>query len=261
MPIDGDLLSHFTPQERETLLGQAARYGELVEALPGVAEDTEPTETGILALNGASGAGQSYVLEAVERLLQAAGVTLPRIHLLGTRAPRPGEGHKDPYVFVERVEGGYRDVHHPEVVYPDADVYTSYSSRPGADNAILLEDMQAASERVMYLETVIPTLLHMRDDEIAGLPPWGDRLRIVYLAAPSGDEWVGRLLGRQPARLVEPAFRVRILGRTTSSLADLELAASHAVPCVLNHHGRGDEAAREILAAWGLSGYFEQRTR
>ncbi len=114
-------------------------------------------------------------------------------------------------------------------------------------------DAWAAAERVVYLETVIPTLLRMRDTAIAGLPPWGDRLRIVYLAAPSGDEWLGRLVGRQPEELTDPAFRARILGRTGSSLADMEVAADAGVPCVLNHHGQGEQAAREILTAWGLA--------
>jgi hypothetical protein len=32
----------------------------------------------------------------------------------------------------------------------------------------------------------------------------------------------------------------------------MELAAEEGVQCVLNHYGKADQAAREILAAWGI---------
>ena len=191
-------------------------------------------------------------MREVGRLLKARGRKLPRIYLLATREPRPGEGHKEPYIFVRRTDGGFQDVHNPGVTYAESDIYFAYQARPGADNAILLSDVHAALTRVMYLETVVPTLLHMRSMGLAGIPAWGDDLRIVYLAAPSGEEWLGRLVNREPDKLGDARFRETLLGRTASSLADMELAAKEGVPCVLNHHGKADQAAREILAAWGI---------
>ncbi|MGC9399319.1 MAG: hypothetical protein ACP5HM_09290 [Anaerolineae bacterium] len=249
------LLQAFPPQERDLLLEQAETYEMLLHRFPRVADldVRRPKPTwGILALNGASGAGQSYVMTRVERFLHERAIELPRIYLLGTRDPRPGEGYKNPYIFVRETEDGYQDIYHPERVYTPDDIYYAYESRPGARNAILLADAQAARKQVMYLETVIPTLLHLKTTPIAGLPPWGNDLHIVYLAVPSGAEWVYRLLNREPERLKEDAFREQILGRTTSSLADMEVAAEHEIPCVLNPYHRADEAAQEILNAWGL---------
>jgi hypothetical protein len=250
-----ELLQAFEPEARETLLEQAETYDALLEKFPTVEEiDVPETQRtmGILALNGASGAGQSYVMARVERFLREHEIELPRIYLLGTRDPRPGEGHKDPYIFVRETEDGYQDLYHPERVYAPEDIYYAYESRPGARNAILLEDAKAAREQVMYLETVIPTLLHIKTTAIAGLPAWEDDLQIVYLAVPSGGEWVFRLVNREPERLEEKPFRRTILGRTTSSLSDMEVAAEHEIPCVLNHYNRAEEAAQEILTAWGL---------
>ena len=250
-----DLLQAFTPDARGTLRAQIASYDTLLDQLPTVADlDVPATQRtmGILALNGASGAGQSYVMARVERFLREREIELPRIYLLATREPRPGEGYKDPYIFVEETEDGYQEIYHPERVYTPEDIYYAYESRPGARNAILLEDAKAAREHVMYLETVIPTLLHIKTTPIADLPAWGDDLQIVYLAVPSGAEWVYRLINREPERLQEATFREKILGRTTSSLSDMGVAADHEIPCVLNRYNRAEEAAEEILTAWGL---------
>jgi len=253
MSIPGEALDHFSWKERETLRAHGVRYGELLQQLPAASAGTAPSRTrGILALNGASGAGQSFVMGEVERLLKASDRKLPRIYLLATREPRPGEGHKEPYIFVRRTDGGFQDVHHPGVTYAESDIYCVYQSRPGAENAILLSDARAALRQVMYLETVVPTLLQMRSKGLAGIPAWGDDLRIVYLAAPSGKEWLSRLVNREPDKLGDARFRETLLGRTASSIVDMELAAQEGVLCVLNHHGKADQAAREILAAWGI---------
>lgn len=250
-----DLLGAFETEKQAALRTGADQYDQLLaELMDGSAPGGPPAAAtaGILALNGASGAGQSYVMERVERLLQARSIELPRIYLLGTRSPRPGEGHKNPYVFVEETEAGYRDVHHPEVAYRQEEIYYSYQSRPGAGNAILLEDVRKAQQQKMYLETVIPTLLHMKTSQIGDIPPWGDRLRIVYLAVPGGEEWLHRLLNREPEKLASGEYRTSILGRVESSIADMKLAVEHAVPVVLNRHQQGERAAQEILAIWGL---------
>lgn len=252
------LLQTFPAQDREQILGHITVYDDLLAQLPRVDQqrpETSQRDFGILALNGASGAGQSYVMARVQRLLDARAMTLPRIYLLATRAPRPGEGHKDPYIFVEEVEEapeGYRDIHHPEVVYTPEDIYYFYPSRPGAANAILLEDARAALEDVRYLETVIPTLLHIKTTRIGDIPAWGENLQILYLAAPSGVEWVYRLLNREPAKLEDEAFRAKLLGRLSSSIDDMRLAAEHEIACVLNRHGEAERAAQDILTGWGL---------
>ncbi len=248
------LLQAFSAQERDTILEQAERYNHLLARLPmgGTEKRGEKPETGILALNGASGAGQSYVMKRVATLLEARAITLPRIYLLATRKPRPDEGYKNPYIFVEKTEDGWRDVYHPETVYREDDIYYRYQSRPGAENAILLSDARQARRRIMYLETVIPTLLYIREHDIKGIPAWGDNLRIVYLAAPDGYEWVYRLFNREAEKLDEEAYRRSLLGRLASSLADMELAAAHRIPCVLNHYGKAEQAAEEILRAWGM---------
>ena len=249
------LLKTFPKQDGETVLKQAERYDALLAKLPKAADATSTQEkinAGILALNGASGAGQSYVMKRVENLLEQQSLILPRIYLLGTRSPRPDEGHRDPYIFVEENEAGFQDIHNPDVFYSHADIYYRYQSRPGADNAILLSDMQAAQKKIMYLETVIPTLLHLKEKEISSIPAWKENLKIIYLAAPSGHEWVFRLLNREPSRLVEEKFRETILGRLSSSLSDMELAAEKKITCVLNHYGLAEQAAQEILTAWGL---------
>ncbi len=249
------LLVHFPEQEREAILSQAERYNRLLKRLPdGTASSSaaQKPRWGILALNGASGAGQSYVMKRVAALLQERSLVLPRIYLLATRKPRPDEGHKNPYIFVEEIEDGFRDIHHPEVVYRPEDIYYRYQSRPGAENAILMSDMRAARAGIMYLETVIPTLLYIREHAIKGIPAWGEALRIVYLAAPDGYEWVFRLLNREAERLPEAAFRRTLLGRLASSLADMELAAEREIPRVLNRYGEAEQAAGEILSAWGL---------
>ena len=249
------LLQVFAPQRRETLFAQIEKYDELLSNLPEAAKlvSNEPKRTtGILALNGASGAGQSFVMAQVERLLRERSLVLGRIYLLATRPPRPGEGHKNPYIFVKEVQGGFQDIHNPTMICDHSDIYYFYQSRPGAANAILLADVQAAMENIMYLETVIPALLHIKSTEIAGIPPWGDNLQIVYLAAPSGSEWVFRLLNREPSRLEEEKFQTQILGRTKSSISDMQLAVENRIPCVINRHGQADQAAQEILTAWGL---------
>ncbi len=249
------LLQTFLPQDQEQILGHITVYDDLLAQLPRV--DQQPLERsqqnfGILALNGASGAGQSYVMARVQKLLDARSMALPRIYLLATRAPRPGEGHKDPYIFVEEVSEGYRDIYHPNVIYTSEDLYYFYQSRPGAINAILLKDARAALKDVRYLETVIPTLLHIKTTQIGDIPAWGDNLQILYLAAPSGVEWVYRLLNREPAKLEDETFRAKILGRLSSSIDDMRMTAEHNIPCVLNRHGEAERAAQDILTGWGL---------
>ena len=249
------LLVAFSEEEKKKILSQAEQYDALLAKLPKAAEldgVEEKINAGILALNGASGAGQSYVIKRVENLLQERSLTLPRIYLLGTRSPRTDEGHKNPYIFAKEGPDGFQDIYNPDLFYPHADIYYRYQSRPGADNAILLSDMKAARKKIMYLETVIPTLLHLRENEISGIPPWKDNLKIIYLAAPSGHEWVFRLLNREPEILNEEKYRSTLLGRFSSSLADMQLAAEHKITCVLNHYGLAEQAAQEILVAWGL---------
>ena len=248
------LLESFPQEDREIILSQAKEYDLLLAKLPKAVdfEGQRNFSAGILALNGASGAGQSYVMKRVENILKENSLTLPRIYLLGTRDARPSEGHKDPYIFVKENEAGFQDIHNPDIFYAHADIYYRYQSRPGADNAILLADMQLAQEKVMYLETVIPTLLYLKENEIAGIPAWGDNLKIIYLSAPSGNEWVYRLLNREPTKLVEDKFRTTILGRLSSSLSDMEIAAENKIPCVLNHYGLAEQAAQEILDYWGV---------
>lgn len=249
------LLEAFPATDRAIVLSQAKLYDELLAKLPRAMEFSDKSKTinaGILALNGASGAGQSYVMKRVENLLQERELTLPRIYLLGTREPRPGEGHKDPYIFVKEELDGFQDIHNPDVHYHNEDIYYRYQSRPGADNAILLADIHAAQKNLVYLETVIPTLLHIKENEISGIPPWKDKLKVIYLAAPSGSEWVFRLLNREPDRLDEEGFQATILGRLSSSISDMRLAAENNIPCVLNHYGRAEQAAREIVMFWGL---------
>ncbi|MCP4142559.1 MAG: hypothetical protein GY755_20155 [Chloroflexi bacterium] len=249
------LLYSFSQEEKEKILSQAEKYDQLLAKLPKVADfakETEKLDAGILALNGASGAGQSYVMKRVENLLKEKVLELPRIYLLGTREVRPDENHKDPYIFVKENEKGFQDVHNAEVFYAHEDIYYRYNSRPGADNAILLVDMQTATKEKMYLETVIPTLLYLKENEIAGIPAWGDKMRIAYLAAPSGKEWVFRLLNREPEKLVEAKYRTTLQGRFSSSLSDMEIAAEKKIVCVLNHFGLAEQAAEEILQVWGV---------
>ena len=249
------LLQAFAPPHRETLLAQVEEYDRLLSRLPEAAK-LAPTEIkrplGILALNGASGAGQSYVMGKVKNLLAERSITLPRIYLLATRAPRPSEGYENPYIFVKEIPDGFQDIYHPEVIYRRSDIYYYYQSRPGAANAILLADMQAALKSKMYLETVIPTLLHIQKTKIGDIPAWGDNLQILYLAAPSGFEWLFRLLNREPTKLQDATFQTKILGRTTSSLADMQITVEGQIPCVLNRHNQADQAAQEIITAWGL---------
>lgn len=247
------LTQFFTSEEQERLRRDAATYNELLKQLPSARSSGKQQRTmGILALNGASGAGQSYVMARVKKLLDAYGISLPRIYLLATRDPRPDEGYKNPYIFVKPEGEGFRDRFHPERFYSQDDLYYFYASRPGAANAILLEDAQRALHEIMYLETVIPTLLHIQSTALKGIPAWGQNLTIAYLAVPTGEEWVYRLLNRETERLTEPAFRAKLLGRIHSSLEDMAVAADHQIPTVLNHYGEAETAAQEILQAWGL---------
>ena len=250
------LLQLFTAEDRETLYAQVEVYDallrELLENARATDDNTEQTN-GILALNGASGAGQSYVLERVETLLKKRSIELPRIYLLATRSPRPGEGHKEPYIFVKNTDAGFQDIHHPEVMYSQDEIYYYYQSRPGAANAILMDDVRAAMKKPMYLETVIPTLLHIKTTRIGELPPWGEKLKIVYLATPSGQEWLSRLLNREPSKLESEEWRAAIIGPINSSIGDMEQAVEYKVHTVLNWHEKGEQAAREILSIWGLS--------
>jgi hypothetical protein len=158
----------------------------------------------------------------------------------------------EPYIFVEEIDAGFRDIHHPEVMYSQDDIYYSYQSRPGATNAILMADVRAAMKKTMYLETVIPTLLHIKTTRIGEVPPWGEKLRIVYLATPSGQEWLYRLLNREPSKLDSEEWRAVIMGRVGSSIGDMEQAVKQNVQTVLNWHGKGEQAAQEILSIWGF---------
>ncbi len=250
------LIEEFAPANQKTLRAQIEKYDELLAELPRATQlaesETPARNSGILALNGASGAGQSYVMAEVEKLLAKREIELPRIYLLGTRAARPGEGYKNPYIFVKEVAAGYQEIYHPEIIYRPDDIYYFYQSRPGAANAILMEDMQTAQEEIMYLETVIPTLLHIQQNELGGIPAWGDKLQILYLVVPTGSEWVYRLLNREPEKLKGAQFQAQILGRTGSSLEDMQLAVEHQIPVILNRYNKADQAAQEILAAWGL---------
>jgi hypothetical protein len=60
------------------------------------------------------------------------------------------------------------------------------------------------------------------------------------------------LLNREPSRLESEEYRATIMGRVESSIADMELAAEHKVPTVLNWHGKGEQAAQDILSIWGF---------
>ena len=249
------LFQLFTADDRETLNAQVEKFDALLRELLGserTTDDRTEKTNGILALNGASGAGQSYVLERVETLLKKRSIKLPRIYLLATRSPRPGEGHKEPYIFVTKTEAGFRDIHHPEAIYNQDEIYYSYQSRPGAANAILVDDVREAMVKTMYLETVIPTLLHIRTTRIGDVPAWGEKLKIVYLASPSGQEWLYRLLNREPSKLESEEWRAVIMGRVESSIGDMEQAVDYKVQTVLNWHGKGEQAAREILSIWGF---------
>ncbi len=249
------LIRPFVSADRETLYAQVKKYDdllrELLDSARSVHSVTQKTN-GIRALNGASGAGQSYVLERVETLLKKRSIVLPRIYLLATRSPRPGEGHKDPYIFVKETDAGFRDIFHPEVIYRQDEIYYYYQSRPGAANAILIDDVRAAMKKTMYLETVIPTLLHIKTTRIGEVPPWGENLKIVYLATPSGQEWLGRLLNREPLKLENEKWRAAIMGRVESSIGDMEQAVEYKVQTVLNWHEKGEQAAQEILSIWGF---------
>lgn len=249
------LLQFFPAADRDLFNQHIKKYDTLLKTLLAKKTSTNNTKrkTGILALNGASGAGQSYVLERVEKLLKEKAIELPRIHLLATRAPRPGESHKNPYIFVKKIADGFQDIHHPETLYKNDEIYYAYQSRPGASNAILLSDVKKAMQKKRYLETVIPTLLHIQTTQISGIPPWGDKLKIVYLATPSGAEWLYRLLNREADKLPEKDYQNTIKGRVHSSIADMEVAATHQVSTVLNKHGKGKEAAQEILSIWGYA--------
>ncbi len=250
------LIAEFAPANQATLRAQIEQYDELLGQLPvatRLAGDTSQRKGGILALNGASGAGQSYVMAEVKKLLRVRGLELPRIYLLATRPPRPSEGYQDPYIFVKEIADGFQDIYHPAVTYSRAEIYYFYQSRPGAANAILLADMQAAQKQLMYLETVVPTLLHLKQTAISGIPAWGDALQILYLVVPTGSEWAFRLLNREPEKLQGAQFQVQILGRTGSSLEDMQIAVANQIPVIFNRYNQADQAAEEILAAWGLS--------
>jgi len=249
------LIQLFAADEREKLYAQVEKYDALLrELLDGARTTDENREqtNGILALNGASGAGQSYVLERVEALLEKRSIELPRIYLLATRSPRSGEGHKEPYIFITKTDAGFQDIHHPEIMYRQEEIYYYYQSRPGAANAILMDDVRAAMNRPMYLETVIPTLLHIKTTRLGEVPAWGEKLKIVYLATPSGQEWLYRLLNREPTKLECEEWRAAIMGRVNSSIGDMEQAVEYKVQTVLNWHGKGEQAAREILSIWGF---------
>jgi hypothetical protein len=153
---------------------------------------------------------------------------------------------------VKEVEQGFQDIYHPEITYHQDDIYYYYQSRPGAANAIIYDDVWAAMEKQMYLETVIPTLLHIKTTKIGDVPAWSDDLNIVYLATPSGQEWLYRLLNREPSKLDNEEYQATIMGRVESSIGDMEQAAEHKIPTVLNWHQKGEQAAQEILSLWGF---------
>lgn len=99
---------------------------------------------------------------------------------------------------------------------------------------------------------MIPTLLHIKTTQIGEVPPWGEELKIVYLATPSGQEWLYRLLNRESPKLESEEYQATIMGRVDSSIGNMEQAAEHRVPTVLNWRGKGEQAAQEILSMWGF---------
>ncbi|MFT4343827.1 MAG: hypothetical protein ACMXYE_03700 [Candidatus Woesearchaeota archaeon] len=104
----------------------------------------------------------------------------------------------------------------------------------------------------MYLETVIPTLLNMQKEEQHGIPALGDSLRIVYLAADSGKEWLYRLVAREPDKLPNEHFRKTLTGRVESSLQDMEIAARERIPTAVHVLDYGPITAKRVLAGWDI---------
>ncbi len=206
---------------------------------------------GIIALNGASGVGQSYVMKFIRDELDSNNIDFERIYLLGMRDKREGEGHKDPYIFVDKIKNSFK-CRDTNKVYHPKDIYYEYESRPNASNVILKKDIKKADNKLMYLETVIPTLLKMKYESLSGFSPLEDKLNVVYLTAESGEEWLTRLAAREPDKLNNNDYKNKLIGRIKSSLNDMEIVSEKNIPSVVNEYKKGRETAKKALTAWGI---------
>lgn len=206
---------------------------------------------GVIALNGASGVGQSYVMKYIRDELDSNNIDFERIYLLGMRDKREGEGYKDPYIFVNKEDDKFicRD---KGKVYTRDDIYFEYESRPNASNVILKKDIKKADNQLMYLETVIPTLLKMKYESLSGLSPLEDKLNVVYLTAESGEEWLTRLAAREPDQISDESYKNKLIGRIKSSLDDMKIVSDEKIPSVVNEYMKGKETAKKALTAWGI---------
>lgn len=240
----------------EHIYKSAKKYDELLDRLNLVKEYDESRNaelsTGIIALNGTSGVGQSFVMKYIQKELEKNQIPFERIYLLGTREQRDNEGHKDPYIFVDKTRNGYECIHTGKE-YSDSDIYFEYESRPGANNAIVKDDILKADSRLLYLETVIPTLIKMKNEPLSGFSPLDDKLKVAYLAADSGTEWVKRLVAREPHKLSDKKFLDKLVGRVDSSLADMEIAAKEQIPTAVHVLDHGEETAKKVLTAWNMN--------
>lgn len=237
------------------LFDSANKYDELLDSLNLIndfgTELKQGFDKGIIALNGTSGVGQSYVMKFIEQELKNKGVSFDRIYLLATRAPRSNEGHKDPYIFVNKQDNLYKCIFSGESFSKD-DVYLEYESRPGAHNVILKADLEKSKDNLMYLETVIPTLLKMQNESINGFDALGNNLKIAYLAADSGKEWLYRLVAREPDKISDESFRNKLIGRVDSSLKDMYVASENQIPSVVHVLDHGPDTAKKVLTAWNI---------
>ncbi len=243
--------SHFV----KYLFDSARKYDELLNSLNLVSEYgvdlKQGVDRGIIALNGTSGVGQSFVMRFIVEELKNKGVSFDRFCLLATRNPRSNEGDGDPYIFVNKKGDSYKCIF-SEKTFSDEDIYLEYESRPGAYNAILKSDLKKSGDKLMYLETVVPTLFKMKNESIAGFNPLGDNLKIAYLAADSGKEWLYRLVAREPDKISDKGFRDKLVGRVDSSLKDMYVASKEQIPSVVHVLDKGDITAKKVLAAWNI---------
>lgn len=230
-------------------------YDSLLSKL-NIIEDYSESENkhlrkGIIALNGTSGVGQSFVMKFIKKELENRNIVFDRIYLLATREPRSNESHKDPYIFTEKTNKGYSCIHTQNEFLND-DIYYEYESRPGAFNAILKEDIRKANNNLLYLETVIPTLFKMKSENINGIYPLKEDLKIVYLAADSGKEWIYRLVAREPDKIEDENFRNKITGRINSSLEDMKIAEKEKIPTAVHILDYGHITAKKVLKGWNI---------
>ena len=237
------------------LFDSAQKYDELLTSLNRVDnfgdELKQGFNHGIIALNGTSGVGQSFVMKFIKEELKNKGVSFDRIYLLATRTPRSNEGDRDPYIFVNKKDNSYECIFSGKT-FSKGDVYLEYESRPGAFNAILMSDLEKSKNNLMYLETVIPTLLKMKNESFNGFDALGDDLRIAYLAADSGKEWLYRLVAREPDKISDENFRNKLIGRVDSSLKDMYVASKEQIPSVVHVLDNGHITAKKVLTAWNI---------